>query len=175
MSVKLTTETTGTTHMCVLAGTKSFPCSDRKTATFNGTTTQAHTTWKVTVRGTGSSTPVVNVTTTFQAVAPTVKIVNARFDGTDAERTNGIKVQFVPRTDGDARLVAEWGGHPFLYEISTSNETAATDGPSFKGQGPATGVDQSIPVTAGNTWQLILMNSEAGLGTTPMTATISWP
>ena len=176
MSVKLTTATTGTTHTCFFAGTKPLgSCKDWKSGTFNGKTTQAHTTWKVTVRGKGSATPVVNVMTTFQAVAPKVKIANARFDGSDAERTNGIKVQFVARADADARLVAEWGGHPFIYSISMSDETTGTDGPAFNEQGPATGVDQAIPVTGGDTWQLVLANSEAGFGTTPMTATIGWP
>jgi hypothetical protein len=175
MSVHLATETGGTTHMCFLAGTKALGCKDWKSGTFNGKTTQAHTNWKVTVRGKGSATPVVDVTTTFQAVAPAVMIANARFDGTDAPTLNGIKVRFVPRSDGNARLVAEWGGHPFDYEIDTFDETTATAGPTYHAQEAATGVDQQTPVTAGDTWSLVLKNSEAGFGTTPMTATISWP
>ncbi len=32
----------------------------------------------------------------------------------------------------------------------------------------------AFPVTAG-TWRLVLRNTEAGFGTTDLTATISWP
>ena len=112
---------------------------------------------------------------TFQTLTPSVKIENARFDGTDSPAQNGITVLIVPRADGDARLVAEWGGHPFEYEIHTFNVTKGTDGPDYPQQGPDVGVDKAIPVTANDTWRITLKNSATGFGITPMTATISWP
>jgi len=176
MSVKLVSQTPqGTTHMCFRAGTKELGCKDWAKGTFNGTTTQAHTNWRVTVRGSGIATPVVDVTLTYQAVAPKVKIENARFNGTAEPELNGIQFRFVPRAAGDAHLVATWGGHPFTYEIDTFNETTGEGGPSYPNQGPSTNVDLTTPVTATDTWRLILRNADAGFGTTDLTATISWP
>lgn len=176
MSVKLVSQTPqGTTHMCFRAGTKELGCKDWSKGTFNGTTTQAHTNWRVTVRGSGIATPVVDVTVTYQVVKPKVKIVNARFNGTAEPELNGIQVRFVPRAAGDARLVASWGGHPFGYEIDTFDETTGAGGPSYPDQGPSISVDLATPVTADDTWRLILQNIDTGFGTTDLTATISWP
>jgi len=176
MSVRLVSQTPqGTTHMCFKAGTKSLGCKDWSKGTFNGTTTQAHTKWSVTVRGSGIATPVVDVTVLYQTLAPTVAIAHARFDGTAEPTLNGIQVRFVPRAEGDAHLVASWGGHPFAYEIDTFNETTGEGGPSYPNQGPSTNVDQATPVTATDTWRLILQNIDAGFGTTDLTATFSWP
>jgi len=176
MSVRLVSQTPqGTTHMCFKAGTKSLGCKDWSKGTFNGTTTQAHTKWSVTVRGSGMATPVVDVTVLYQTLAPTVAIAHARFDGTAEPTLNGIQVRFVPRAAGDAHLVASWGGHPFAYEIDTFNETTGEGGPSYPNQGPSTNVDQATPVTATDTWRLILQNIDPGFGTTDLTATFSWP
>lgn len=176
MSVKLVSQTPqGTTHICYRAGTKSLGCKDWSKGTFNGKTSQAHTKWSVTVRGSGSATPVVDVTVTYQAVAPRVTIEHARFNGTAEPTLNGIQVRFAPRGAGDAHLVAEWGGHPFAYEIDTFDETTGGGGPSYPNQGPATNVDQATPVTATDTWRLVLQNIETGFGTTDLTAAISWP
>jgi len=175
MSVKLVSQTPkGTTHMCFRAGTKELGCKDWSKGTFKGTTSQAHTKWRVTVRGSGIATPVVDVTVTYQVVKPRVKIANARFNGTAEPELNGIQVRFVPRADGDARLVASWGGHPFAYEIDTFDETTG-GGPTYPNQGPSTSADLATPVTAVATWRLILQNIDAGFGTTDLTATISWP
>lgn len=176
MSVKLVSQTPqGTTHMCFRAGTKELGCKDWSKGTFNGTTTQAHTNWRVTVRGSGIATPVVDVAVTYQVVKPKVKIANARFNGTAEPELNGIQVRFAPRAAGDAHLVASWGGHPFTYEIDTFNETTGGGGPSYPNQGPAISVDLATPVTANDTWRLILQNIDIGFGTTDLTATISWP
>jgi len=176
MSVKLVSQTPqGTTHMCFKAGAKSLGCKDWSGGAFNGKTTQAHTTWSVTVRGAGIATPVVDVTVTYQAVTPKVAIANARFNGTADPTLNGIQVRFVPRTAGDAHLVASWGGHPFAYEIDTFDETTGSGGPSYPNQGPSTNVDQATPVTATDTWRLILQNIDPGFGTTDLSAAISWP
>lgn len=176
MSVKLVSQTPqGTTHMCFRAGTKELGCKDWSKGTFNGTTTQAHTNWQVTVRGSGIATPVVDVTVTYQVVKPKVKILNARFNGTAEPELNGIQVRFVPRAAGDARLVASWGGHPFTYEIDTFNETTGGGGPSYPNQSPSISVDLATPVTANDTWRLILRNVDTGFGTTDLTATFSWP
>jgi len=176
MSATLVSQTPqGTTHMCFRAGTKELGCKDWSKGTFNGTTTQAHTNWRVTVRGSGIAAPIVDVTMTFQAIAPKVKIANARFNGTAEPELNGIQVRFVPRAAGDARLVASWGGHPFTYEIDTFNEATGEGGPSYPNQGPSTNVDLATPVSATDTWRLILQNVDPGFGTTDLTATVSWP
>ena len=164
----------GTTHMCLLLGTKQVACKDLASGTFTGKTTQAHANWQVTLAGTAIATPTVDLTLTFQAVAPSVTIEHARFDGTAFPDTNGIQARFTARTAGNARLVADWGGHPFKYEIDLFDETSGTGDQTLANQGPSTNADQSFPVTDG-TWRMVLQNIEAGFGVTDLTATISWP
>jgi hypothetical protein len=164
----------GTTHMCLLIGTKQVGCKDWSSGTFTGKTSQAHANWTVTLKGTAAEAPTVDLTVSFQAVAPSVKIQHARFDGTASPDTNGIQARFSARAPGDARIVADWGGHPFLYEVDLFDESGGSGGVTMSNQGPSTNVDEAFPVIAGN-WRLVLQNIEAGFGTTDLTATISWP
>ena len=164
----------GTTHMCLLAGTREIGCKDWASGTFTGRTSRDHANWTVTVRGSAAATPTVDLTVTFQAAAPSVTIEHARFDGTASPDTNGIQVRFDARRSGDAHLVADWGGHPFLYEVDLFDETGGWGNATLANQGPSTNVDEAFPVTAG-TWRLVLQNIEDGFGTTDLTATISWP
>lgn len=169
-----TTRPQGTTHMCVRVGSKDIGCKDAASGTFTGKTSQARANWRVTLLGNGTATPTVNLTVTFQAIAPSVKIQHARFDGTAFPDTNGIQVRFTARTAGEARLVANWGGHPFPFEIDLFDETSGTGDKTFPNQAASTNVDQVFPITAGD-WRLVLQNVEDGFGTTDLTATISWP
>jgi hypothetical protein len=164
----------GDTHMCLLVGTKEIGCKDWSSGTFTGKTSQAHANWTVTLRGSAAEAPTVDLTVTFQAVAPSVKIEHARFDGTAFPDTNGIQTRFSARGPGEARLVADWGGHPFLYEIDLFDESGGSGSATLSNQGPSTNVDEELHVTAGD-WRLVLQNIEAGFGTTDLTATISWP
>jgi hypothetical protein len=177
ISAKLATSSGATpakTHMCLQIGTKVLGCNDITSGTFSGTTKQAHATWQVTIQGTASATPTVDLTLTFQSLAPSVKIEHARFDGTDFPDTNGIQARFTARAPGDVHLVADWGGHPFAYEIDLFDETSGTGDTSLPNQGPSTNVDQTMPVTVG-AWRLVLQNIENGFGITDLTATIGWP
>jgi hypothetical protein len=177
ISAKLATScgaTPAKTHMCLQIGTKVLGCNDITSGTFTGTTKLAHANWQVTVQGTASATPTVDLTLTFQSLVPSVKIEHARFDGTDFPDTNGIQARFTARGPGNAHLVADWGGHPFAYEIDLFGETSGTGNTSLKNQGPSTNVDQTLPVTVG-AWRLALQNIENGFGTTDLTATIGWP
>ena len=169
-----TTSPQGTTHMCLLVGTKEIGCNDIRSRTFTGKTSQAHATWKVTLLGTDFDTPTVDLTVTFQAVAPSVRIEHARFDGTASPDSNGIQARFSARAGGEARLVADWGGHPFLYEIDLFDESGGSGNVTLSNQGPSTNTDEALAVTPGN-WRVVLQNIEAGFGTTDLTATISWP
>jgi hypothetical protein len=175
VTAKLASKTPqGTTHMCLRVGTKEVGCKDWASGTFTGKTTQAHATWQVTLRGNAIETPTVDLTVTFQALAPSVAIEHARFDGTAYPETNGIQARFTARAPGATHLAGNWGGHPFLYEVDLFDETSGTGNATFPNQGPSTNVDQSIPVTAG-VWRLVLQNVEAGFGTTDLTATLGWP
>ncbi len=175
ITAALTTSTGGKTRMCLKRGTQAETCQDWTKGTLTGTTTQAHTNWRVTVQGSGSATPTVSVKLTYAAVAPKVKMTHARFDGTASPGLNGIQARFVPRAGGQANLAASWGGHPFTYEVDLFNETTNAGGGSFQSDGPATKMNQSYAVTASDTWRILLQNTESGAGTTDMTAIISWP
>ena len=164
----------GTTHMCLQVGAKVIGCNDIASGTFTGKTSQAHANWQVTLEGTAAAAPVVDLTVTFQAVAPAVTIQHARFDGTDFPDTNGIQARVAARSAGDLHLVASWGGHPFPYEIDLVDETSGTGNATFPDEGPGTNADQSFPIGAGD-WRLVLKNTESGFGITDLTATITWP
>jgi hypothetical protein len=126
------------------------------------------------LRGVGGATPIVSATLGFVAVNPSVTIKNARFDGTAAPDTNGVQVLVMPRKAGVVKLTADWGGHPFQYEIDLIEQGGAGL-KSFPAQGPATKVSKSVAIVPPNGWMLVLQNIEAGFGTTWMTATVAWP
>lgn len=165
----------GTTHMCLQRGTAAPVCKDSKKGTVTATTTQAHVNWRLTVQGVGIATPTVNVKVTFPALSPKVKISHARFNGTADSEQNGIQARFVPRTAGQVHLVADWGGHPFTYEVDLFDQTSGGGGGSFPSDSGSTNVDVSYPVTAKDTWRILVQNTEAGFGPTDMSATIGWP
>jgi hypothetical protein len=176
VTATLGTNSPGKTHMCLLVGTKQIGCKDITSGTFTGKTSQAHANWTVTLEGAAADAPTVDLTVTFQALAPKVAIAHARFDGTASPETNGIQARFTARAAGEVRLVADWGGHPFLYKIDLVDESGGQVSTSqgAVSQEASTNADQAMPVTPGN-WRLALQNAEAGFGTTDLTATISWP
>ncbi len=165
----------GTTHMCLRAGSKDIKCGDDANMTIKATTTSPHVAWRVSLQGNGIATPTVELTVTFPAGSPSIKITHARFDGTGYPDTNGVQAIFVPRADGNARIVATWGGHPFTYEIDAVNQSTGTGNTTLANQGPSTNTNKTVPVTARQTWKVVLENSDAGFGKTDMTYTLSWP
>jgi hypothetical protein len=128
----------------------------------------------LTLRGEGIEAPMVDVTITFPATAPAVIIAGARFDGTLYPETNGITATVTPRRNGDLSLAADWGGHPFLYEVELG-EQGGPGSVALADQGPATRMAETLPVTAPNPWKLVLKNTEDGFGPTELDATIAWP
>ncbi|HYC06982.1 MAG TPA: hypothetical protein VEG29_03575 [Candidatus Binatia bacterium] len=176
VQIKLASVTTGqVTHMCLRLGSKDLLCTDKSNTSMTGTTKQQHGSWRLSLQGKGNDTPVVDVTITFNALSPKVTITHARFDGTSNGPYNGIIVAFTTRVDGQATLDAQWGGHPFLYEVDLFNETTPGDNVTLGNQGPATGTTNPFPVKAAQTYRLVLQNIETGFGATDMTASVSWP
>jgi hypothetical protein len=160
----------GAATMCLSAGgDKECTAGDRLAAS----TTRRREDFEVELRGQGAETPVVEVTLTFPAGSPSLRIRDARFDGTEFPETNGIQVLITARDDGVIPLSASWGGHPFAYEI----DLLQMDGPGSQvlgNQGPDVSVDETLRVTTG-TWRLVLQNIDEGFGVTPLDASIGWP
>ncbi len=164
----------GNATMCLRVGDKQLGCKTTAAGRLTAKTTTKHADFVLTLRGEGIDTPVVDVTIKFPATTPVVTIANARFDGTDYPETNGIQILVTPRADGDVTLDADWGGHPFLYEIDLLEQ----GGPGthvLADQGPATRVSETLPVTAPNPWKLVLQNIEGGFGPTELDAIVAWP
>ena len=164
----------GNAIMCLSADGKRLACKTTAGGSLTARTTRRTAAFVLTVRGEGIETPLVEVTITFPARDPAVTIRNARFDGTSSPETNGITAIVTPRADGEVALEADWGGHPFLYEVDLFEQ----DGPGTQvlpNQGPATRVSERLPVTATNPWRLLLQNIEDGFGPTEMDATVAWP
>ena len=102
--------------------------------------------------------------------------VHARFDGPGAPDTNGIQAIFVPRAAGTAKVVASWGPAAFKYSITATNQSSGTGNTSLTNQGPATNTTKSFAVTSGETWKLVLQNTQdTGTPVIDMTYTLSWP
>jgi hypothetical protein len=164
----------GKAIVCLSAEGKALGCKTTAGGSITAKTGRRTAAFVLTVRGEGIETPLVEVTITFPAKDPAVTIRNARFDGTASPDTNGIAAIVTPRADGDVAIEADWGGHPFLYEIDLFEQ----DGPGTQvlpNQGPATRVSERLPVTAANPWKLLLQNIEDGFGPTEMDATVAWP
>ncbi len=175
VTVDLKTESGGNSEVCLLADGNQLACHTGVTSTLSGVNTKATSNFQVTLRGASSATPVVDVTITFPATKPKVTIRNARFDGTDAPATNGLQVVATPRAKGSYHIAADWGGHPFLYELDLIEQGG---GPGLKTVKPATGttkLSQSFAVVPPHAWMLVLRNTEAGFGATSLIATFTWP
>jgi hypothetical protein len=164
----------GDIEMCLSTPDKELGCRTAPNGTLSANTTKSRETFILTLRGVDTAQPLADVTLTFPAKKPKVAIGNARFDGTDSPDTNGIQAQFTPRASGDVGVTAEWGGHPFTYEIDLIEQGGDGNLTHAPDQG-STGTDVHFAVTAPNAWRLVLQNTEGGFGITPMNATISWP
>lgn len=177
VTVKLTGKSPqGKTRMCLKVGSTAPLCRNWASGTLTGiTSAKKQTTFVVTLIGVGISTPTVDLTLTFRAKAPSVTLTNGRFDGTAPEFDgyNGASGRVKIRTDGDLAVKAKWGGKPFDYAYQVVDLTAPAPGGFFPGN--ATGIDRTDPVTRAHTYGFSLTNGTAGLGTTPLTFTISWP
>jgi hypothetical protein len=164
----------GAVVMCLSADGARIGCKTTNNGKLTATTTKKRVDFVVTLRGASIDTPIVEVTITFPARTPSLKISNARFDGTAYPDFNGLQAFVTPRADGQVKIDASWGGHPLLYEIDLM-EQGGPGAQVLANQGPATGVTQSLAVTAGNPWKLNLQNIEEGFGVTGLDATIAWP
>jgi len=164
----------GSTVFCLNTPTQELGCKTAGEGRLNAKTTKARETFLVTLRGEDVAQPVVEVTLTFPAADPSVTIENARFDGTGFPDTNGIQAIVTPRAAGDMRITAEWGGKPFLYEI-TLIEQGGSGGTSFQPDEASIGTDTALPIAPPNPWKVVLQNIDEGFGVTPMTATVAWP
>lgn len=164
----------GSTRACLIGDGKTLGCKTAVGGRLSATVTNKPSAFMLTLRGAAAATPVVQVTITFPAGTPQVAIANARFDGTAAPDLNGLQVVMTPRASGNVTVSAEWGGHPFLYEVDLIEQ----GGPGTKtlaNQGPATKVSQSFAVSPPNGWMVVLRNIESGFGTTTVNATYTWP
>lgn len=174
VTVNLKTESGGNTVACLLSGGKQLACQTAVSGTLTGSTSDATANYQVTLRGSGSATPVVDVTLTFPATRPKVTITNARFDGTANAAYNGLQVITTPRAKGYYHVTANWGGHPFTFEVDLIEQ----GGPGLKTIAPQSGstnVSQGFAVAPPNPWMIVLRNTETGFGITGLTAAYTWP
>jgi len=164
----------GETKICLKSTKKDYGCKTTDQGTISADTAARELVFTLTLRGVGIAAPVVDVALTFPATRAAVTIDHARFDGTGFPDTNGIDATITPRTDGGARIVATWGGHPLEYDLRL-REQGGPGAHVLNGQGPSTGTNTRLTVTAPNPWRLVLRNAEEGFGATELTARIAWP
>jgi hypothetical protein len=174
VTVKVTTESGGNSQVCLVADGEQLACHTGVSSSLTSVNQKATSNFQITLRGDANATPVVDVTIAFPATKPKVTIRNARFDGTDAPVTNGLQVVTTPRANGSYHVGADWGGHPFQYELDLIEQ----GGPGLKTMKPATGatkLSQGFAVVPPHGWMIVLKNTESGFGATPLTATFTWP
>jgi hypothetical protein len=164
----------GDVVMCLKTPTKTLGCRTAGSGKLTAKTTKSSETFILTLRGEGIAQPIVDVTLSFKARKPKVTIENARFDGTAYPDTNGIQATVTPRADGKLGVTADWGGHPFLYEVDVI-EQGGTGSLTYAPDQGSIGTDVDFAVTPPNPWKVVLQNTETGFGVTPMTAVITWP
>jgi hypothetical protein len=164
----------GTTRFCLKVGATGTPlCRIWAAGTLTGlTSAKGKTTFSVTAIGQGIATPTVDVQLTFRALAPSVTVTNARFDGTDSSDYNGLNGQLKVKAAGSISVKASWGGHPFDYTYSLVDLTDPTGGGVFNGNG--VGLERTDTATTDHQMAFSLVNSDSGFGITPLTMTISW-
>jgi len=165
---------TGSARMCLSADGTDLGCKTTAGGSLAAETAKKAATFVLTLRGDGAERPVVEVSVTFPAASPSVTVADVRFDGTDYPETNGIQAIVQPRAGGGVHVTADWGGHPFIWELDLL-EQGGSGSETLANQGPATRMDETLPVTAPNPWKVVLQNVEMGFGPTPMTVTIAWP
>ncbi len=164
----------GSARICLSADGTDLGCETTADGKLAAETTKMAATYELTLRGDGIETPVVEVEVTFPATSPSVTVANARFDGTLYPETNGIQAIVQPRAGGGVHVTADWGGHPFLWELDLLDQ-GGSGSETLADQGPATRMDETLPVTAPNPWKVVLQNIELGFGPTQMTVSIAWP
>ena len=164
----------GSVVMCLGAGGDQLDCTPAGSGTLTAVAPGGGGDFVLTLRGEGIETPIVDLAITFPATAPAVIIAGARFDGTLYPETNGITATVTPRRDGNVTLAADWGGHPFPYDVEL-REQGGPGSAVLADQGPATRMAETLPITAPNPWKLVLRNAGEGFGRTELDATIAWP
>jgi hypothetical protein len=164
----------GETVICLRSEKKDFGCKTTADGSISADTKARALAFTLTMRGDGIAAPVVDLALTFPAARPSVTIDHARFDGTGFPETNGIDVTLTPHADGNVRVVAGWGGHPLVYDLLL-DEQGGPGEHDLRDQGPSTGTNTRLGVTAPSPWRLRLRNAEEGFGVTDLTARITWP
>jgi hypothetical protein len=162
------------THLCVAVTGRAPVCHDGATGSVTRRVSSGHVSWTVTLTGIGITTPTVDLTLTFRADHPSVKLTGFRFDGTSQAGNNGFIARMRPRAGGNLSVSASWGAKPFDYSLELADLTKGS--PALNHPGTGIGVQASLPVTAADLWQVSLANAEdPGLGRISLSATLSWP
>lgn len=165
------TVASGRTIFCLKPIGGSAVCRTSTAATLTGTTTRSKTNWLVTAIGSGTDSPILDISLTFGTSKPSVTLSNGRFDGTDYPY-DGATFRLTARSAGSIKVTASWG-HPFDYALLV--EPASTPAHSLTSSGNAPEATASFPALAGTVYDGTLANLEGGFGITEMTITVSWP
>jgi len=162
------------TRVCVAPTGRSAVCHNGSTGTVSRSSTARRTSWTVSLAGVGISTPTIDLTISFRATHPSVKLTGFRFDGTSQQGNNGFVARIKARANGKLAIEAGWGGKRFDYSLAVRDVSAGGAAASQPGTG--TGAKKAFDVTAPDSWELALANSQdPGVGRVDLTATIAWP
>jgi hypothetical protein len=154
---------------CLLLNDAELFCTSGPTFQMSGHTSRPNGTWTVTLRGTGSATPSMDVRLEFPSDSPAVTISGAWFDGAARPAYNGLAVELVPAVGPEVSATATWeGSQSYRLSVQPSGGTALT----FEGTG--SGVDRDVPVAAGLLQRIELRNIGAGAAHIALTATVAW-
>ena len=136
--------------------------------------------WVVTLIATDAgSTPVVDVAFTWQTRAPAITLSHGRFQGSpNPDSLRGFTATFKARTSGSIGVIASWPPVTTDASLTLSDVTSSPGSTVGVQTYPATGsIAQSYShaVSAGRTYQVLVVNTGADSGRPDLTTTIAFP
>ena len=162
----------GTSKFCLKVGGGTPVCRTFAGGTLTGTTSaKGKTTFTVTLIGSGSATPTVDLALRFRALEPSVALTNGRFDGASDTGYDGMRFRVKVRSGGSLSTKARW---KTAYDYAYSLVDPTNPGGAQNATGNGTGLDRTDSVAPSRTWGVTLLNTTTASGRVPLTMTVAW-
>jgi hypothetical protein len=158
---------------CLKPGSGSAFCqTGTGTINFKGKATGATGSWTLTLIGSTTDTPVVDLTLTWRTKAPKVTLTNFRFDGTGHSDYNGFTATVKARGGGNLTFAFSWGTS-YPWDLLVQDQTGGTN---TEPTGTGTSLSHSVAATKDHQYRSTLQNTAAGSGSAVrLNGSLAWP
>jgi hypothetical protein len=182
VGMQITKSSGGTVKFCAKVDTSAFSCKSGGNPGFpKASADTPHSVWTVTIIGSGTDTPTVDVRFSWPTAAAKITLSHGRLQGSSTqgvpEGLNGFTATFQPRSSGDVNLQASWTSITTDVQVTLADVSVPpavnVDQQTFNGVGflaPAYthGLDQ------GKSYQISLRNTAADSNRPDLTAQINF-